>query len=469
MNTWAEGIGPMPSSTSPQGRLQQLGAALTVPNFRRYVSGQSLSLIGTWVETVAQGLLVLQLTHSGLLLGLTTACRYAPVLLLSPYAGLLVDRFSKRRVLLVTQAGLGLVSLLLGVAVLAGDVKLWQVFVLGIAFGTFSAADNPARQAFVSEVVGPSLIRNAVTLNSTLVNVARVLGPTIAAVVVDSVGIGWCFIINAISFLAVIASLLALDKAKLHPTTPIPKERGELRAGFHYAAGIPEVIRPLVMMAIIGTFAFEFEVSFPLLAHDTFHGGADAYGWLLGAFGVGAVVGGLYALGRAKTGIARLGRMAVGYAAAMALLAIAPTLWTAVGAAVLVGVATILFLTTGNSTVQLSSDPHYRGRVMALWSVALVGSTPIGAPIIGAVSETLNPRAAIGLGAFACAAAAAITKIGRRRLNPPAVELTARRPGPSPKQQQSDRADWETAPGVQHKTLNGSALVTDPTTGSGHR
>src|SRR5271169_3171950 len=203
-----------PEPAAPPARAAMF-AALTVPNFRRYVSGQSLSLIGTWVETVAQALLVLQLTHSGLLLGLTTACRYAPVLLLSPYAGLLVDRFSKRRVLLVTQLGLGLVSLLLGLAVLTGHVQLWQVFVLGIAFGTFSAADNPARQAFVSEVVGPSLIRNAVTLNSTLVNVARVLGPTIAAVVVASVGIGWCFVINAVSFLAVIVSLLALDKGKL--------------------------------------------------------------------------------------------------------------------------------------------------------------------------------------------------------------------------------------------------------------
>jgi MFS family permease len=405
---------PTPLSTRPR-RSHELGAALSVSNFRRYVSGQALSLIGTWVETVAQGLLVLRLTHSAVLLGLTTATRYAPVLLLSPYAGLLVDRFSKRRVLLVTQLGLGLVSLLLGLAVLTHDIALWQVFVLGIAFGTFSAADNPARQAFVSEVVGPSLVRNAVTLNSTLVNVARVLGPTIAAVVVDTVGIGWCFVINAASFLAVIASLLALHTDQLHPITPIPRARGELRDGFHYAAGIPEIIRPLLMMAVIGTFAFEFEVSFPLLAQDTFHGGADAYGWLLGAFGIGAVAGGVYALGRARTGVDRLGRIAVGYAAAMAFLAVAPTLWTAVGAAVLVGVATILFLTTGNATVQLSSDPHYRGRVMALWSVALVGSTPVGAPIIGAVSQALNPRVAIGLGALACVGAAALSRIGRRR------------------------------------------------------
>jgi MFS family permease len=407
-----EGI--MSLTRQPPGRLKQLGAALTVPNFRRYVAGQALSLIGTWVETVAQGLLVLHLTHSGVLLGLATATRYLPVLLLSPYAGLLVDRFPKRRVLLVTQAGLGFVSLLLGLAVLTGEIQLWQVFVLGIAFGTFSAADNPARQAFVPEVVGPSLTRNAVTLNSTLVNVARVLGPTIAAVVVDTAGIGWCFVINAISFLAVIGSLLALDTARLSPAVRTQRGRGQLRAGFHYAASIPAIIRPLLMMAVIGTFAFEFEVSFPLLADDTFHGGAGAYGWLLGAFGAGAVAGGLYALGRARTGVGRLSRIAIGFAIAMALLAIAPTLWTAVGAAALVGLATILFLTTGNSTVQLSSDPQYRGRVMALWSTALVGSTPIGASIVGAVCQALDPRVGILLGALACAAAAVIGRAPAR-------------------------------------------------------
>src|ERR1700722_16247321 len=186
-------------------------AALAVPNFRRYVSGQALSLIGTWVETVAQALLVLRLTHSGVLLGLTTAARFAPILLLSPYAGLVVDRFPKLRVLLVTQIGLACVSLLLGIAVLSGEVTLAQVFVLAVAFGIFSAVDNPARQAFVPEVVGRSLVRNAVTLNSTTVNVARVIGPTIAAVVVDRIGIGWCFVINAVSFLFVIGSLVSFD------------------------------------------------------------------------------------------------------------------------------------------------------------------------------------------------------------------------------------------------------------------
>jgi MFS family permease len=385
-----------------------VGAALAVPNFRRYVSGQSVSLIGTWVETVAQGLLVLRLTHSAVVLGFTTAARYGPILVLSPYAGLLVDRLPKRRVLLVTQAGLGVVSLLLGLAVLSGIVRLWQVFVLAVAFGTFSAVDNPARQAFVPEVVGPSLVRNAVTLNSTLVNVARVVGPAIAAVVVTSIGIGWCFIVNAVSFLFVIASLLALNTNQLHPSPPSGRSPRQLRDGLRYAAGVPEIILPLLMMAVVGTFAFEFEVTLPLLGENTFHGGADAYSWLLGAFGAGAVIGGLYAAGKAWTGVARLSWVAGGYAVAMGLLAVMPDLWAAIAACTLVGLATIMFLTTGNSTVQLASDPHYRGRVMALWSMALVGSTPIGAPIVGALSAAFTPRVGVAIGAVGCAVAAGI-------------------------------------------------------------
>jgi MFS family permease len=380
-------------------------AALAVPNFRRYVSGQALSLIGTWVETVAQALLVLRLTHSGTWLGVATAARFAPILLLSPYAGLVVDRLRKVRVLLVTQIGLGCVSLLLGVAVLSGEVRLWQVFVLAVVFGTFSAVDNPARQAFVSEIVGRSLVRNAVTLNSTTVNVARVIGPTIAAGVIASVGIGWCFLINAVSFLFVIASLLSLDGTRLHPSAPTGRGRAQIREGLRYAAGVPEIVRPLIMMALVGTFTLEFEVSLPLLAHDTFHGGAAAYSWLLGAFGIGAVFGGLYTAGTARTGVRQFARTAAGYALAMGLLAAMPNLWTAIVACALVGVATITFLATGNSTVQLAADSQHRGRVMALWSTALVGSTAIGAPIVGSVSQLTDPRYGIALGALACLAA----------------------------------------------------------------
>ena len=351
---------------------------------------------------------MLRLTHSGTILGLTTAARYAPVLVLSPYAGLLVDRYSKRRVLLATQAGLGLVSAALGVAVLTGGVRLWQVVVLAVLFGILSAADNPARQAFVQEMVGRDLVRDAVTLNTTTVNVARVAGPTIAAVLVGTVGIGWCFVVNAVSFGFVIVSLLSLDTRRLYPVPPVPRGRGQLRAGLRYAASVPAISRPLLMMALVGTFTFEFEVSLPLLAETTFGGTGTTYSWLIGGLGAGAVAGGLYAARSARTGVARLVKAAVGYAIAVGLVAVAPTLATAIAACVLAGVASVIFLTTGNATIQLASDPGYRGRVTALWSMALVGSTPIGSPVIGALSDVASPRYALGLGAVACLAAALI-------------------------------------------------------------
>jgi len=399
-------------------------AALAVPNFRRYVSGQALSLIGTWVETVAQALLVLRLTHSGIILGLTTAARYAPILVLSPYAGLLVDRHAKRHVLLVTQIGLGLVSAILGVAVLTGDIRLWQVVVLAVAFGILSAVDNPARQAFVQEVVGHDLIRNAVTLNTTTVNVARVIGPAIAAVLAGTIGIGWCFVVNAISFGFVVASLLSLDVRKLHPVPPVPRARGEVRAGLRYAAGVPAIMRPLLMMALVGTFTFEFEVSLPLLAETTFHGTSTTYSWLIGGVGAGAVAGGLYAARSSRTGVARLTKAAFAFAIAVGLVAVAPTLLTAIIACALVGVASVIFLTTGNATIQLASDPDYRGRVTALWSMALVGSTPIGSPVIGTLSDVAGPRYALALGAAACLAAVIVGRWPARRAatHPPSGE-----------------------------------------------
>jgi MFS family permease len=405
-------------------------AALAVPNFRRYVAGQSLSLIGTWVETVAQALLVLRLTHSGTILGLTTAARYAPILLLSPYAGLVVDRHSKRHVLLVTQAGLGLVSATLGVSVLTGNIRLWQIVVLALLFGTLSAVDNPARQAFVPEVVGRDLVRDAVTLNSTTVNVARVIGPTIAAVLVATIGIGWCFVVNAVSFSFVIASLLSLDTSRLHQIPPVPRAPGELREGLRYAAHIPAIAQPLLMMALIGTFTFEFEVSLPLLARNTFDGGATAYSWLIGAVGAGAVAGGLYAARSARTGVPRLTWAALGFAIAVGLLAAAPTMPAAVAACVLVGTASVIFLTTGNATIQLASEPRYRGRVTALWSMAFVGSTPIGAPIVGALSDIAGARYALALGAAACLGAVVVGRWTGGTAHGPRISQQASSPDP---------------------------------------
>ena len=217
-------------------------AALAVPNYRRFISGQAISLIGSWTETVAQAVLVLSLTHSGLVLGLATAARYAPVLLLTPLAGVLADRDDKRRLLLVTQSSLAVTSLVLGVIVLSGAIELWMVFAVALAFGTVTAVDNPARLTFVSEIVGPSLRRNAITLNSTVVNVGRAVGPIVAAALVATVGVGWCFVANAASFVAVVVALIGLDVAQLHPARRVPRKPHQLRDGLRYARRVPDIL-----------------------------------------------------------------------------------------------------------------------------------------------------------------------------------------------------------------------------------
>jgi MFS family permease len=389
----------------PQPALVRPLAAFSVPNYRRFVIGQSISLVGSWTETVAQALLVLELTRSGVWLGLATAARYLPVLLLTPYAGLIVDRADKRRVLLVTQASLAALSLVLGTVVLLGAIELWMVFVVALGFGVLTALDNPARMVFIPEMVGPGLIRNAVTLNSTLVNVGRAVGPVVAAALVASVGLGWCFIANAVSFAGVLATLLTLDMSRLTPGVRVPHRGHQLRDGLAYARGVPEILSPLCMMALIGTFTYEFEVSLPLFARGPLGGGAATYSWLMGAFGLGAVLGGIYCTRHGRTGVPRMIRAAALYMVAMLATACTDSLVAAVILLLLVGFASIVFLTTGNSTIQIAAAPAYRGRVTALWSTAFVGSTPIGATIIGAIGAT-SPRLALIVGAGACGAAA---------------------------------------------------------------
>jgi MFS family permease len=380
-------------------------AAFAVPNFRRFVAGQTISLVGSWTETVAQAILVLALTHSGVWLGLTTAARYAPVLVLTPYAGVIVDRQTKRRLLLLTQSSLAAVSLVLGALVLSGAIRLWMVFAVALVFGTLTALDSPARLAFISEMVSQRLIRNAVTLNSTLVNVGRAIGPIVAATLVSTVGVGWCFVLNAASFSAVIASLAALNVSQLHPATPVRRARGQLRQGLAYARTVPEILTPLAMMVLIGTLTYEYEVSLPLFGRDALHGGPTTYSALFAAFGLGSILGGVHCTRHPNTGVPKMIRAAVMYAAATLATALTSQTYAAVAALTVVGFASITFLTTGNSTVQLAARPDMRGRMTALWSTAFIGSTPIGATIIGAIGTT-SPRLTLLTGAGACAAAA---------------------------------------------------------------
>jgi MFS family permease len=413
----------LPASPDPHPSPVRPLAAFSVRNYRRFTIGQTISLVGSWTETVAQAVLVLGLTHSGVWLGLATAARYLPVLLLTPYAGVIVDRGNKRRILLLTQSSLAVASLVLGLLVLTGAIRLWMVFAVALAFGVATALDNPARLAFVSEMVGRRLIRNAVTLNSTLVNVGRGVGPLVAATLVTTVGIGWCFVANAASFVAVICSLLILDVSQLHPSAPVQRVRGQLREGLAYARTVPDILAPVCMMVLVGTFTYEYEVSLPLFARGPLHGGATTYSLLIAAFGLGSVAGGLYCIRRPQTGVPRMIGASVLYAAAMLGTALTTRTDIAFVLLIVVGIASITFLTTGNSTIQLAALPDMRGRVVALWSTALVGSTPIGATIIGAVGDSA-PRFALILGAAACAAAAAVALAILNRARPKAVRVS---------------------------------------------
>jgi len=389
-------------------------AALTVPNFRRFVIGQGISLVGSWTETVAQAILVLQLTNSATAVGFATAARYLPVLLLTPYAGLLVDRMGKRSILVATASLLALLSLLQAALVLTHRIDMTTVFGVALLFGCLSALDNPARQAFIPEMVSRSLIRNAVTINSTMVNVGRALGPLVAAVLVTTVGIGWCFLVNAGSFGAVLVALLTMQRSALYPVERVVAARGQLIEGFRYAVTVPDIIGPVAMMALIGTFTYEFEVSLPLFAKVSLGGGATSYSWLLGAFGAGSVAGGFYCMVRPELGLPRLVRAALLYAGAMLATAGAPSEVVAVGLLFVVGLASITFITTGNATIQLAAAPQYRGRVTALWSTAFVGSTPIGASIIGLI-DAIDPRLGLAVGGVACLAAAGVGIIAKGR------------------------------------------------------
>jgi MFS family permease len=389
-------------------------AALSVRNYRRYYAGQSISLIGTWMQMTAQSWLVLTLTHSATALGLIVALQTLPVLILAPYGGVIADRVDKRKVMIELQSAMGVQALILGLLTVTGNVKVWEIGVLAVLLGLNNAFENPARQSFMLELVGAEHLRNAVSLNSVLVNVARAIGPAVAGILIATVGTGVCFLANAASFVAVVGSLTTLDMTKLNPTSPQPRSPGQLREGFRYVRKTRELAIPLIMMAAVGCLTYEFQVSLPVMASHALHAGASGYGFMTAAMGVGAVAGGLLVAARGRTGIGPLTAAAVAFGVALALAALAPSLALEIIVLALAGAASISFMSTGNSTLQLTAEPGMRGRVMALWFVAFQGSTPVGGPIVGATIALLGPRAGLGLGALTClvvAAAATLQKL----------------------------------------------------------
>jgi MFS family permease len=396
-------------------------ASLAIPNYRRYIGGQSISLIGTWMQMAAQSWLVLTLTGSATTLGLIVALQTLPVLLLGPYGGVIADRVDKRRLMVILQIAMGIQALVLGVLTVTGAVRLWEIGVLAALLGLNNAFENPARQSFMLEMVGPESLRNAVSLNSVLVNVARVIGPAVAGILIATVGEGVCFLVNAASFVAVVASLVTLDRSAISPSPPSGREPGQLREGLRYVRRTPELGVPLVMMAIAGCLAYEFQVTLPVMARQGLHVGATGFGFMTAAMGVGAVVGGLFVAAKGRTGLPTLVAAATGFGVVLLFSAVAPNLPIELVALALAGGASISFMSTGNSTLQLGAAPNMRGRVMSLWFVAFQGSTPIGGPIIGWVMAQAGARAGLGVGGVTCLIVAVFGLLAIRRLTPGSI------------------------------------------------
>jgi MFS family permease len=375
-------------------------ASLRVRNFRLYFLGQLVSLAGTWMQQVAQAWLVLQLTGSGTALGLVVALQYLPVLLLGAWAGVLADRLPKRPTLFATQAAGGALALVLGGLVAADAAELWMVYALAALLGLVTALDNPVRQTFVLEMVGPERLGNAVSLNSVMVNLARVVGPGVAGVLIATSGLAVCFLLNASSYVAVIVALAFMRRSELRVSEP-PATRANLREGLHYVRRTPALLVPLVVMAVVGTLAYEFQVTLPLLAERTFDGGPGTYGSMSVLQGLGAVFGALAVAGRRRSSPTALASAAIVFGVLVLVVASAPTLTFALVALVPMGAASIAFIAIASTSLQLTTEASMRGRVMALWSVAMIGSTPIGGPVVGWVGEELGPRIAIAIGGVA--------------------------------------------------------------------
>lgn len=376
-------------------------SSLGIRNYRLYFIGQSISLSGTWMQTIGQSWLVLELTGSGTALGFVTALQFLPILILGPWGGVMADRFSKRKLLYITQGIAGVLALILGILVVTDTVQLWMVYVLAGLLGLIKAVDNPTRQTFVFEMVGGEHLKNAVTLNSMAVNLARVIGPAIAGIVIASIGLALCFILNAVSFVAVLVCLYFMHGRELLTAKPVKRAKGQIREGFNYIRHTSLVRDILIMVALMGTFAYEFQVSLALLAKYTFQGSASVYALLNSAMGVGAIVGGLIVAGRHKTSSKSLMSIAILFGCAMIVVAFSPNLPFAIAAMVIVGICSISFTSLGNTILQLESAPRMRSRVMAFWSVAFLGSTPIGGPMIGWIGEHVDPRWGIGVGGLA--------------------------------------------------------------------
>jgi MFS family permease len=402
--------------------------SLQVPNYRRYFAGQVVSLSGNWMQMVAEIWLVLSLTNSGVAVGLTTALQFLPMLLFGAWGGLLADRFPKRSLLMVTQALMALPALaLFGVSV-TGVVTAPMVYAMVFARGAVNSVDNPTRQSFVIEMVGTDRVVNAVSLNSVLVQCARIIGPALAGVLIATVGVEPCFAINAATFGVMILALWRMEPKTLAAGPKVPRGPGAVRAGLRHVAASPRLAVPLGLMAVVGTFGYNFQTILPLLARFTFGGGATVYAALVTAMAVGSVIGALATGARGRTSAAVIAAAALGFGVLSLLAAAAPSLAFELPLLALLGATTVTFAASLNSYLQIEVQPEMRGRVMALYSIVFLGSTAIGGPISGWLSQAYDPRWALvmaGVSGLAAAWAARTALARVEREEPP------RQPPPS--------------------------------------
>lgn len=400
----------IPVAATPIGKPRHgMFASLAVRNYRYYFAGQAVSNTGTWMQRIAQDWLVLNLTGSSFAVGITIAMQFLPVLLFGLYGGVIADRFGKRRLLMLTQGTMGVLAAVLAILTLTETVHVWHVYLLAFLLGLVTVADGPTRQTFVAEMVGQEQLRNAVSLNAANFETASMTGPAVAGAVIAAVGTGWAFAINAVSFIAVVGGLLLMRPVELRPVPRLPREKGQLRAGLRYVAARPELIGPLVLVGFVCTFGYNFPTVLSGFAYQVFHLDAGRYGLLNTALAVGALVGALLASRRPRVRMRLLVGSAFAFGVLEAVTAFAPNYWLFAAMLTAVGLLGLTFLTSSNATIQLATEPTMRGRVMSLHMIVFTGTTPIGAPIIGWVTEAWGPR--IGLlvcGAVSASAAVAI-------------------------------------------------------------
>ena len=408
-------------------------------NFRIWAAGVLVSSVGTWMQRIAQDWLVLvDLTHhSGAAVGVVMSLQFGPPILLMPLAGAAADRCERRRLLMFTQSAMALLALGLGVLTLAGSVSLWQVYAFAAALGCVSSFDSPARQTFVAELVGDRGLPNAVALNSTLFNAARLIGPAVAGLMIAAVGTGWVFVANALSYLGVIAALAGMRGGELQPVPRAGAGSAGIAQGFRYIGGQPELVVALSMLFLVGTYGLNFPIFIATMSVRTFDGGPGLYGALSSAMAVGAVAGGLLVAGRKRPHLVSLRLSALAFGLVCGLAALMPGVWSFALCLALLGVLAQVFTTSTNSLVQLSTDGAMRGRVMAIYMGIFLGCTPLGAPLVGWIADAFGPRWALAVGAASGVAAAALAtwylrRAKRRRVAAAAVDAAARSAGTFP-------------------------------------